>query len=424
MSQSEAYGKKLGDGLVLKTAANEDDVKRIADCDAEVFGKEECVDELCISLFTKHPKVSLDDLIYIEDEKTGQVVSTLCLIPWKWKYEDVTIEVGELGIVGTRPPYRKKGLIRTQVDFFKEKLNERKFDISKIQGIPYFYRQFDYEYTVPLEGGYELELHQIPDLKKDEKPKYNIRPEAHSDLQILAKLYDEAADNLQICAYRDDSIWQYLNISASTESMGFESWVVEDLESNIVGYFRVKKHGFASGLIVYEISELNYDMTMDILRYLKKLATERSKPNIRLNLPDNSAIVKASLYHGGRDVGKYAWQIHIPDMPRFIKKIAPVLEKRIANSPFAGFTEDILLNLHIDTISIGFSNGKITKVESQGPSGGPMAIPPRAATAMVLGYRSREELKPHWPDLSMAPRYKYLADILFPKMTSHIYTIY
>lgn len=36
----------------------------------------------------------------------------------------------------------------------------------------------------------------------------------------------------------------------------------------------------------------------------------------------------------------------------------------------------------------------------------------------------RKELKDSWPDLSMPPKEAYLMDILFSKMTSHIYTIY
>ncbi|MBD3180825.1 GNAT family N-acetyltransferase [Candidatus Poribacteria bacterium] len=424
MDKNELYKKKLGDKLVLKTAANEEDIRRIADCDTEVFGKDECVDELCIKLFTKHPKTNIDDLIYIEDEKTGQVVSTLCLIPWKWKYEDVIIDVGELGIVGTRKPYRRKGLIRAQVDYFKEKLNQREFDISKIQGIPYFYRQFDYEYTIPLEGGYDIELHQIPGLKEDEDPKYNIRREKRSDLPVLEGLYNQAACKLQIYACRDGDIWNYLYENSDNNHIGFDSWVVEDSESNIVGYFRVKRRGFTQGLIVYEVSKLNYDMSLDVLRYLKNLAEERNKPNIRLNLPDDSTLVKIANYHGGRDVGHYAWQIHIPNMTRFIRKISPVLEKRIAQSPFAGLTEDVLMNLYIETIAIIFDNGKIVKVESRGPSDGPMRIPPRAATMMVLGYCCREELEPNWPDIWMPPRYQYITDIFFPRMRSHIYTIY
>jgi predicted N-acetyltransferase YhbS len=415
--------RELDDGLVLRTAANEADIERVAAFDSRAF-EEEGIGEMCRRLFLYHPNTQPSDLIFVEDEKTGEVVSSLCLIPWQWRYEDVTLKVGEMGIVATLEPYRRRGLIRAQADYLKELLVQRGFDISNIQGIPYFYRQFGYEYAIPLEGGYRVELHQVPNLGEGETPSFTCHPEAVADLRILKRLYGEAAQDLAIHTCRDDAIWRYLSEHSSTTETAYEGWAVEDANGEVIGYFRIQKHAFGEALTVYEVSRLNYDAAVAVLRCLKKLATERKKPSIRLRLPANCGLARVAQYHGAHDLGTYAWQIHIPNMARFLSTIGPVLERRLARSPFAGLTEKVWISFYREAVQLHFTDGKLTQVESMGFAGGATRIPPRAAVPLMLGYRSREELCESWPDLDAPPKEAYLLDVLFPKMASHIYTIY
>lgn len=415
--------RELGDGLVLKTAASEEDIDRIAECHSVVF-EEDVIGEMCRQLFRHHPDTRRSDLIFVEDETTGEVVSSICLIPWKWHYEDVVLKAGEMGFVGTKEHYRRRGLVRAQADYLKEQLTKRRFDLSQIQGIACFYRQFGYEYTLPLEGGYRVELHQIPDLQEGEEPAFTCRPQTEADLPALKRLYNEAAQDLQIHAYRDDAIWRYLWQYAGNTKAGCDGWVIEDADRKVAGYFSVQKYGFGSGVNVSEVSRLNYDAALAVLRQLKKLAAEREKPFVRLNLPKNCVLMQAARYHGAHDVGTYAWQIYIPDMARFLDTIGPALERRLAESPFAGLTEEVKLNFYRESVALQFADGKLMKVKWEDAGDGLIRIPSRAVVPLVLGYRSREELRESWPDLSMPSREAYLTDVLFPKMTSHIYTIY
>jgi len=116
------YRRELGDGLVLKTVANETDIERVAACLSIAF-EEESMGEMCRQLFLYHPNTRLDDLIFVEDEKTDEVVSSICLIPWQWYYGDVTLKAGEINLVGTLHAYRRRGLIRVQINYFIELLH-------------------------------------------------------------------------------------------------------------------------------------------------------------------------------------------------------------------------------------------------------------------------------------------------------------
>ena len=107
------FRQELENGLVLRTAASERDVERAAELNGTIHGPE--VAAMTLGIFLHHPSTHWEDLIFVEDEATRQVVSSLCLIPWTWRYEDATIPSGEMGIVGTLEEYRRRGLVRAQV---------------------------------------------------------------------------------------------------------------------------------------------------------------------------------------------------------------------------------------------------------------------------------------------------------------------
>ncbi|MBM3211261.1 hypothetical protein FJZ33_03510, partial [Candidatus Poribacteria bacterium] len=99
MEISQPYRYELGDGLVVKTASNSDDIERVAECDIKVFN-EEGIAQMHRKLFLNHPNMKINDLIFVEDEKTGKVVSTICFLPWEICYQGAKLKVGEMGIVG------------------------------------------------------------------------------------------------------------------------------------------------------------------------------------------------------------------------------------------------------------------------------------------------------------------------------------
>ena len=269
-----------------------------------------------------------------------------------------------------------------------------------------------------------MELHQVPELKESEEPGFSCRPGTAADLPAMQRLYDEAVQDLGISACRDDGIWKYLWEHAPSTDTGCEGWVVEDSDKNVIGYFRMEERPWWPSISVNEASLLNYNTALAVLQQLKKLAIDREKPYIRLALPRDCVLMETARYHGAHELETYAWQIHIPDMGRLLRAIGPVLERRLEESPFSGLTEEVKLNFYREAVALNFVDGKIEKVQKLDSSDGSIRVPPRAAVPLLLGYRNREELQDSWPDMGMPPKEAYLMDILFPKMTSHIYTIY
>ena len=413
----------LENGLILRTAKDEQDVERVAALTKTVFEGEE-VDTLTRGLFLHHPDTSLDDLIFVQDEKSGKAVSTLCLIPWTWRCEDVEIPAGEMGIVGTHEGYRNRGLIRKQVELFKQRLRERGCLLSQIQGIPYYYRQLGYEYALPLERWLTLQARQIPDQPEST---FTFRQATVDDIPTLMRLYDETTQDLAIHTARDEAIWRYLLTDTKGTEMERDTLLIKDPGGQAAGYVCIAHHGFGEELNVNEVSRLSYDAALATLQHAKKLSIKREKPGIRLNLALGCTLSQVALSLGGHDGGAYAWQIHIPDVAALLRALAPVLERRIAASSLAGLTQDVRISLYRETIQLRFAAGKVTEVANAGFTtwhDEPIRFPPLQFTPLVLGYRTWQELKAAFPDVDVTPKARLLVDTMFPKTESFIYTLY
>jgi hypothetical protein len=363
-------------------------------------------------------------LIFVEEEQSGEITSSLCLILWTWRYEGVEIPAGEMGIVGTLEGYRGRGLIRTQVELFKQRLHEHGCLLGQTQGIPYYYRQFGYEYAIPLERWLTIEARPIPD---QPEPAFTFRQATADDFPALMQLHDEAAQGLSVRTNRNEAIWRYLLTSAKGTETDRAILLIKDADGQVAGYVCVPLHHFGDELNVNEVSRLSYDAALATPNHIKRLTAERENPDIRLNLPVDCTLSQIARSLGAHDDGAYAWQIHVPDMVALLRVLVPVLERRIAVSPFVGLTRDVRISLYRETISLRFGAGKLAEVANLGFTTWqeePIRFPPLQLIPLVLGYRTWEELRAAYPDVDVRLQSRLLVDTLFPKVRSFVYTIY
>ena len=430
LTQTQPYQRDLGNGLVLKSVAGERDALRVAEFDGVIH--DPGVRDMARELLLNHPHTRPEHWLFVEDTATSQVVSSICLIPWKLRYEDVDLNAGEVGIVGTLENYRRRGLVRALFARHAELLQAGQYDLSHIQGIPYFYRQFEYEYALPLEGGWRVDLHSVPKMDEGRQETLTFRqaeitgPAGEQDLRTLVELYDAAAQDLSISVQRDTATWRYLLGPSRKTEMTAETWLIERPDRTTAGYVRVAEHGFGEGLILSEVSKLDAEAARAVLRKLKALALQRDKPNIRINVPANSSLVQVARHLGAHDLGTYAWQIHLPNIGQLLRTLGPILERRIAASPYAGLTRNLCMGMYRRAYELRFQAGRLTEVQDLGfHDGGDIQVPPFLAAPLLLGHRTLEELRHIHPDASAANgEGQHLAEILFPRVDSFLYTIY
>jgi predicted N-acetyltransferase YhbS len=413
----------LGGGLVLKTAEDAQDVERIAELHGQAFDPTGAT--FTRVLAAGYPGLQPRDFAYVEDTATGEVVSSICLVPTRWRYEGVTLEVGELGIVGTHPDYRRRGLVRALMGWFESELQARGCHLASIQGILYFYRQFGYEYIIPMGYGYQLSPEQVPEALEADAD-LEVRLAGPSDIPLLLEFLAGAQAALGVSVERSAEVWRYQDDPARDDEDALDTYLTLD-KGRPTGYFRVYRHEMQEqdrqGVVVCEASLLPYRSSLAALRRAKELAAgRRHLKAIRISLPASSPLTWMAAYLGGQPHQPYAWQVRIPDAVRFLKRIAPVLEQRLAASFLAGYNSFLRIDLYTDTIELDWREGRLVDVCSLGPlESRAVRLPWWVAWQLWLGHRSREELTAWYPDARVEQALQPLIDVLFPKRESWVF---
>jgi hypothetical protein len=136
----------------------------------------------------------------------------------------------------------------------------------------------------------------------------------------------------------------------------------------------------------------------------------------------------------------YAYYLRVPDLAELIRRIAPVLEQRLADSAFVGHTGELRLSFYRSGLRLVLADGCIKSVEAWTPPhtaigldfGLPSADERRPSAAfpdltflqLLFGYRSLEELEAAFPDcLIRGPEPRGLLQALFVKAPSKVWPI-
>jgi len=408
------------DEYTLPHLETEEDVEQDLLLLREVFGKEDEVDVFVRYLITDHPRMTLNDHFVIKHR--GRIVASLNLIPQEWSIEGVPLKVAEMGCVATLPEYRHQGLIRRLVEEYHKQVANQGYDLSIIEGIPYFYRQFGYEYSLPLGHELKIRLDQLPDFEATS----TIRHFTENDTTEAMRLLSESQRQFYVHILRDRDVWDLQTKTGFAGGSRFEAYVVEE-QGKVVAYFRVGERRKERELLLREVSETDQTTAKAILRYLKDLGRQRNLDVLNAQVSCESAYAQYLVGLGGmRRIPLYAWQIRITDHVKILLKMKTLLESRLATSMYRRLSEQLNLNLYRYTVQLTVENGMITHVQRlESNEDRTIRLNPLVFTQLLLGYRSREELEAIYPDFRVQNSHKHLVDILFPKFqSSYIHAAY
>ena len=123
----------------------------------------------------------------------------------------------------------------------------------------------------------------------------------------------------------------------------------------------------------------------------------------------------------------YAFYIRVPNLSAMIKQIKPVLESRLADSPFAHYSGEIKLCFYRSGLKFGFSKGQIQEIEDLDyvdPELAAACFPPLVFLHLLFGHRNMDELDYAFTDCSSKnTESKNLLNVLFPKKPSLVWLI-
>jgi hypothetical protein len=379
------------------------------------------------------PGFSREMNYYIRDLDKDLIVSALNSIPSIWNYENIPLQNLELGWVGTLKEYRRRGLNRLLQTHFDSVLFDGKYDLSTIQGIPYYYRQFGYDFVIPMDRTVWIRTNQIPLFDTKKPPEYmklKVRLAEKKDITALMELFDEHNRNLLVYVPRSKELWEIQEKYKRQFENEFLTYVLID-GSKTIGYFRLVKNiskdssPNKSTLNVIESSIPTYDGVLRVFQFIREEALQNNVPLLSSQGPSCNTLSKVMENYGGYVGAGWKYQIRIPSMVEFLKKISPVLEKRLEGTMFEGITYDVIMNTFQNCYVLKFTNGKIVDVTDLGPQevdeNRAFRSPPQDLVRLVLGAYSIKELKQNNIDFIVSSGVRLIAETLFPKLESAIY---
>jgi len=435
--------RDLGDGLILRRATPAD-AEPLAAFNAEIHrdphsgGPDEPVAAWTRDLFRgDHPTFALEDFTIVEDTRTGAIVSSLNLIPQTWAYGGIPFGVGRPELVGTHPDYRRRGLIRAQLEVIHGWSAERGHLVQAITGIPWFYRQFGYEMALDLSGGRVGHAPQVPRLKEGEPEPYPIRPATEADLPFIAQLYDESLKCSRVACVRDLALWRYeLRMSPRNVQRQVLN-IIETREGEPVGFVAVAAMlwGTMKSLTWYELKPGAswLAVTPAVIRYLWAAGQEHAaRDGKELEAFGFWLSRDHPAYHAAADRlpharKPYGWQIRVPDLPGFLRHIAPALERSLAASPAAGHTCEFKVSFYDSGLRLALDRGRLAAVEpwQPAPKEEDDAWFPRGTfLQLMFGYHSLQELRETYAECWVAgDEVREVLAGLFPKQGSDTWPV-
>ena len=449
MNNQFGLPKNLGNGLLLRWATPAD-TEELAEFNVRIHSDNPEKPETWLARWTEdlkrgdHPTTSARDFtIVIEKTEDDKIVSSMNLISQVWLYEGVPIGVGRPELVGTDSAYRRRGLVREQFDAVHAKSAARGELVQAITGIPWYYRQFGYGMALDLGGGRDFLWDRPGNDQTVDKETYQIRPAKVTDWPILQTLYEAHNKGSLLSRARDEAGWRYeLTIPHPTSMYAKQFYLVETAPSaslstgvpnpQPVAYVEYKQ--FGKSYFVRELGVLPGHswraVGLFLTRHFKKIADElyeKEEKRLRgvfFGLGQGHPIYEALGRQLEEQRRPYAWYIRVPDLPAFLRHIAPVLEKRLAHSVLAGYSGTCRVNLYKQQFTLVFEDDQLTEVgtyKAKVVDDGDIQFPGTTLLQLIFGQASLDELNAIHPDCySRQAEPAILFNILFPKRPSWV----
>jgi len=444
-----AYRRDLGAGLVLRWSVAAD-LERLAALYSGVFreGPDAPPDAYVQTRVGdmrsgRHPLIAPTDFALVEDTASGAVVAAACLMAQTWRYEGIPLPVGRPEIVATAPEYRNRGLMRAIFALLHARSAARGDLALGITGIYHYFRQFGYEYALDLNGGPDIALSALPALGAGVTEPYILRSATVADIPRLMALDERQSADAAVSTGIDAAYWRWR----------LDGMAAADMERPAVhmivatGAAAVRPCGYVAtarrrpllrdddlevlALAVEPEAPLPA-LVPSLLRALGSLAptlpaVSEAPPLARLVFSLGRSHPVYALF--GPRLGptlrrRYAWYVRVPNLPAFVRHVAPALERRLAASPAAGYSGALHLDFYQSGLRLALEQGRLVAVEEWRvpPWGEAQAgVPALVFLQLLFGYRSLDALRDIYPDVWTADDTSHaVLQALFPERPSWV----
>jgi len=397
-----------------------------------------------------HPTFRPELFTIVEETDSGRIVSSLNLIPQTWAYDGIEFGVGRIELVGTHPDYRRRGLVRRQFEVAHRWSAAMGHLLQGITGIPWYYRQFGYAMALDLGGPRRLPAADVPQLAKDAPELFRLRPATPHDGPFIAAVDRHGRRRSLVSCVRDETLWRFEIDGRGSDNgerptvLVVETAVEADSAqpARPVGFVVHGPTFWQGGLWVpsceLAAGESWLAVGPSVLRGLKAAGdaiaaatpAKDGQPAARLERIVLELGADHPLYQAvpfAEQRRPYAWYIRVPDLPAFLRRIAPSLDARLVDSTAAGFSGELALDFYTGGLRLTFDKGRLSDAVAAGDLSwrdAGAAFPPLTFLHLLLGHRSLTELeRAHADCRARTPEARALIDALFPVRTSSVWPV-
>ncbi len=338
-------------------------------------------------------------------------------------------EVRMAGIAGvyTDHEHRKQGYMRTLFEDTVTYMTGEGYDITQLFGIPDFYDKFGYATCLPG-SHFTIQTRDAEDAAKhlaqlDDAPEVTARPieldDGANDIPEIVKLYN--AHN----AMRTGSIIR--TPDRFTKFRKGTHWgeppvvcVWEDADRQLAGY--AVWDNDAEHVKVAEVDAWNDRLFPAILATLAEEAITRRCSEIQVYAPPDHPFAEYAQRYDIEWTIRYpraaAAMMRILNQRPLFDKLHAELERRLADSPMAGYTGSVALVTDLETTMLTFDTGRLTYSDAEEPDA-TLTLSQDRLMQCIVGYRSVRDVL-NSPGVTLDGEGAPLLHALFPRQ--HPYT--
>lgn len=407
----------MGDGgYSLRKPRSDADVEQVYELMRVVFPHED-VDGIVRRLLNLYPPMTIDHVFTVT--YGDETVASLVLIPQTWVMDGVELGVAEMGCVATHPDHRNRGLQRMLNERFDETAEAGGYDLCALAGIPFFYRQFGYEYSLDLDHKTTVAVSQLPEMR----PSLEARGFTEADTPAAAELLDSVTSRYMVHSRRSMPVWRMQHKTGFYKGEPYEGYTLHDGD-DLQAYVRVQPRPKDETLVLMEAAAAP-GVQVQVLAFLRRLCVENGVETLVSALGYVDPLSEQLLGLGAHQSPPYGWQVKVVDVVRLLRKMAPLLESRLEGTRLSGLTETVNLNFRRFSVNLVFEGGRLKGISPSGDcTERAVGLNPYVFPQLLLGYRSREELEHAYPDVRVATSRREMVDALFPKRPSYIHHVY
>jgi predicted N-acetyltransferase YhbS len=393
-------------------------------------------------LLDGHPSVRPDDFLVAEDAATGRVAASLVGLRQDWTLAGLRLPVVQIELVGVAPEHRGNRLTDRLIAALHQRHATDGVSLQMIEGIPYFYRRFGYDYAMANDGASTVPAAVVPASEpgpsNDGYDGLTVRPATDADADALAGIDRRRADDHAWACPRDAAVWRHEIAGHHATSLIRREVAVLLRGTGIVGYL---VHGarLSSGghLIVVAAAcgdPADWSRAAPAMHgYLGhigrhyEVTADRPFTAVRHLLDPRHPLPR--LGPSGVPQRPREWFVRTGDPADLLARLQPLLRARWREADLRWPEPTLIIDTYGPACRLEFIDGELAAVSAvrgaPDPSTDPgthATVPPGALLQLALGHRTLPRVLDTWPDCLIRDRAtEHFLATAFPRVPVHIW---